>query len=177
VIETDSADAYSIPGGHLLLTRGLLDTCGSEAALVGVLAHELSHLDREHQLIPLKQSQLAGKPLNSDDSLMWISLASRPFRPEQESEADMDATQWMMSAGYDPKQLVKLLESWQDRQSQTMPWMQFIPSFVKSHPNPGRRAQVILEQARKLAPQFPDSTYIGVANLQKRIPKSKQKFR
>ena len=38
------------PGGTLIFFRGILDFAGSEAALVGVIGHELSHLDHGHQL-------------------------------------------------------------------------------------------------------------------------------
>jgi predicted Zn-dependent protease len=177
LVESDSTDACSIPGGHILITRGLLDTCGSEAALVGVIAHELSHLDRGHQLLSLKQSKLAGQRLSFNDSVMLISLVARPFRPEQESEADFDATEWMMRAGYDARELVKLLESWQQREIQTTPWMQFIPGFVKSHPNAGKRAQEILRRSQHLAIEISDAKYIGIENLQQRIPKLQHEFR
>lgn len=177
IIETESTDAYSVPGGRILITRGLLETCGSEAALVGTLAHELSHLDRGHQLLQLKHSKLAQQPLNLADGMMLISLVARPFRPEQETEADRDATEWMMRAGYDPSELARLLNGWDRRQTQEMPWMKFIPSMVKSHPNPGRRAQEILVIAQPLRKQYPDATYVGVDNLAKRIPKSQTQRR
>lgn len=168
VIDVASSDAFSIPGGHLLITRGLLESAESEAAVVGVLAHELSHLDRGHQLLPLKQSKLAGKPLNFTDGMMWISLVARPFRPEQESEADSDATQWMMAAGYDPRELAKLLSRWDQQQNQAMPWMQFVPGFVKSHPDAGKRAQEVLRIARQNKARYPQAVAIGVENLKQR---------
>ncbi len=172
VIDSDSTDAYSIPGGHLLVTSGLLDSAVSEAAVVGVLAHELSHLDRGHQLVPLKQSKLANQPLDFQDRMLWISMIARPNRPEQESEANSDATRWMMATGYDPRELAKLLSSWDQRQDQVAPWMQFVPGFVKSHPDAGKRAQEVLRLATKHRNQFKSATYIGVENLRTRTPRS-----
>lgn len=168
VIEADSSDAYSIPGGHILVTRGLLETGQSEAAIVGVLSHELSHLDRGHQLIPLKQSVLAKQPLNFNDGMMWISLIARPIRPEQETEADSDATQWMMATGYDAKELAKLLIRWDTQQDNAMPWMKLVPGFVKSHPDAGKRAQAVLMTAAQLQRKYPNANFIGVDNLQLR---------
>ncbi len=176
LIDSDSTDAYSIPGGHLLVTRGLLESAVSEAAVVGVLAHELSHLDRGHQLIPLKQSKLANQPLDFQDRMLWISLIARPQRPEQESEADGDATRWMMASGYDPQELAKLLSSWDQRQDQVAPWMQLVPGFVKSHPDAGKRAQEVLRIATKHRTQFKLATYIGVENLRTRTPRSVHAF-
>lgn len=176
LIESDSTDAYSIPGGHLLVTKGLLDSAVSEAAVVGVLAHELSHLDRGHQLIPLKQSKLANQPLNFEDRMLWVSMIARPNRPEQESEADEDATRWMMACGYDPKELARLLSSWDQRQDQVAPWMQMVPGFVKSHPDAGKRAQEVLRIATKHRSQYKLATYIGVKNLRTRTPRSVREF-
>lgn len=170
LIERDEMDAYSIPGGHLLLTRGMVDKAMSEATLVGVLSHELSHLDRGHQLLPLKQSKLAQQPLDFKDQMMWLSLVARPFRPEQELEADQDATEWMMSLGYEPKELAKLLTRWDQDQDRTVPWMQFVPGFVKSHPDAGRRAQQVLQIAQRLTAKYPRAEYIGVENLERRRP-------
>jgi Peptidase family M48 len=170
MIERDEMDAYSIPGGRLLLTRGMIEKSGSEATLVGVLGHELGHQDRGHQLIPLKQSKLSNQPLDFKDRMMWLSLVARPFRPEQETEADEDATRWMMALGYDAKELAKLLVRWDQEQDQTVPWMQFVPGFVKSHPDAGRRAERVLQSAQRLAPTYPNAQYIGVDNLEQRSP-------
>jgi predicted Zn-dependent protease len=175
-IESEETDAYSIPGGHLLVTRGLLESAVSEAAVVGVLAHELSHLDRGHQLIPLKQSKVANDPLDFQDRMMWIGLMVRPNRPEHESEADSDATRWMMKAGYDPRELARLLTVWNENRKRIAPWLPFVPGFVKSHPDAGRRAQDVLQVATKNLANFPDATYIGVENLRKRTPRSQKSF-
>jgi predicted Zn-dependent protease len=174
LIERPEMDAFSIPGGRLLLTRGMVEDAGSEATLVGVLAHELSHLDRGHQLLPLKQSKLSNEVLDFKDQMMWISLISRPARSEQESEADADATLWMMKLGYDPRELVKLLTQWSQRQDQVAPWLQFVPGFVKSHPDAGIRAQKVAELADRLSNQYPHADFIGADNLEKRTPRLRQ---
>lgn len=120
---------------------------------------------------------LAQQPLNLADGMLLISMVAWPFRPEQESEADRDATEWMMMAGYDPRELARLLNTWDQRQTQEMPWMKFIPSMVKSHPNPGRRAQEILVIAEPLRKQYPGAKHVGLDNLANRIPKSQGKQR
>jgi hypothetical protein len=176
IIENDSSDAFSIPGGRILVTRGLLDTVESEAAIVGVLGHELSHLDRGHQLLPLKQSKLTSRSIDFRDQMEWMMVIFKPFRPEFEMQADSDAVQWMMKLQYDAKELSKLLDSWDQRQDRQMPWMNFIPGFVKSHPDAGKRAQRVLELSADLSRQYPRANYVGVRNLKLRIPFSKQRF-
>lgn len=177
LIDTDSEDAYSVPGGHLLISRGLIERANSEAALVGVLAHELSHLDRGHQLLPLKHAKLAQQPMDFRDSMFLVSLVARPFRPEQESEADKDATIWMMAAGYQPDELARLLVRWSEKQDKNMPWQRFVPGFVKSHPDAGLRAQAVGLIADDNREKYPNALYVGQKNLQRKVPKTEREFR
>ena len=173
IVASDQPDAYSIPGGDLLFTRGLLDTAGSEAALVGGIAHELSHLDRGHQLLPLQQAQL-NSPATDWRRMMSTMAVMKPFHPEFEREADDDAFKWMVAAGYDPRELAHLLESWDRRQNTQAPWIEVIPSFVRSHPDAGHRAEAILSSYDALggAPEL----YVGQENWQRKIPRDKQRF-
>ena len=36
-------NAFAVPGGQIILTRGLVQTAGSPDEVAGVLAHELGH--------------------------------------------------------------------------------------------------------------------------------------
>lgn len=175
VVETDETDAFSIPGGELLITARLLETAESEAAVVAVLAHELSHLDRGHQLYTPKQAKLANRSRNFADMMGAVAAFAKPFHPEFESQADQDAVAWTLAAGYDPRELAKLLSHWNDRQDQRQPWMKAVPAFVKSHPDAGKRAQAVLTHLRRLNPRQPD-LYIGRQNLQKRLTRSQRQF-
>jgi predicted Zn-dependent protease len=81
-----------------------------------------------------------------------------------------------MDAGYDPRELARLLSSWDQQQNQVAPWLQFVPGFVKSHPDAGKRAQNVLQVAAKNEANFPQAKYIGVDNLQTRTPRSVRRF-
>ncbi|MFO1064728.1 MAG: M48 family metallopeptidase [Pirellulales bacterium] len=166
VWETTLIDAYSIPGGHIIVTTGLLADCESEAALVGVLAHELSHLDHGHQLLSLKQQKSIGKTQDFQNGMLWIATLAKPMRPEFESEADEDAARWSMSAGYDPRQLAHLLERWEVRLSGAQPWTNAIPEFARTHPQAGRRAARVLEIYDSEKPN--KELIVGVENLRQR---------
>lgn len=58
VIDADSINAFSAPGGYIFLTKGLYQLLNSEAELAAVLAHEIGHVIQKHQLKILKQSAL-----------------------------------------------------------------------------------------------------------------------
>ena len=59
VAESKITDARAFPGGAIVCTTGLIDFAQSEAALIGVLAHELSHIDRGHLLRTARGVKLA----------------------------------------------------------------------------------------------------------------------
>ncbi len=174
LVDTDGIDAYSIPGGHLLFTAGLMKSVQSEAELVGVICHELSHLDRGHQLLPLKQSKRTDTMVDFRSSMQWMATTAKPFRPEFETQADADAVRWMLATGYDARELAKLLARWDANQSQTAAWTKMVPSFAKSHPDSGRRATVILNSVDRSRIKTEKLT-IGKENLASRKPKSQSK--
>lgn len=173
IVLTEEVDAYSIPGGHLLFTRGLLESVQSEAELVGVIAHELSHLDRGHQLLTLKQSKSQPQWNDPRAAMGWMATMFKPFRPEFEAQADADAVRWMLATGYDARQLAQLLARWDAKQNQQAPWVNMVPNFVRSHPDSGRRAQTVLKDFDNQA-RPAHQLIIGRKNLEQRIPASQK---
>ena len=158
VVDSPITEARSFPGGYLVFFRGLLDFAESEAALVGVIAHELSHLDRGHALVQLQawkasQQKLTMGPQAFDaqgligQGMMMARALGRPFRPEDEAQADRDAVLWTFQTGYDPRELAELFHRLQRQVGKQPPWL---PSFLRSHPVPEQRYRDTLQQARQL---------------------------
>ncbi len=56
IIETDDVNAFSMPGGYVLITRGMFEGMRSESELAGVLSHEISHVVRRDHIAALQQS-------------------------------------------------------------------------------------------------------------------------
>ncbi|MFZ5444532.1 MAG: M48 family metalloprotease [Myxococcota bacterium] len=50
VIENDTPNAFSAPGGYVVVTTGLLRKMTNEAQLAGVLAHEIGHVVHKHSI-------------------------------------------------------------------------------------------------------------------------------
>ena len=48
VLDDKTINAFAAPGGHVVLSRGLLERTGAPEQLAGVLAHELQHVYRRH---------------------------------------------------------------------------------------------------------------------------------
>ncbi len=60
IVDTPDVNAFALPGGPIYLTRGILAHMNSEAAMVGVLGHEIGHTTSRHIVQKISQSQLAG---------------------------------------------------------------------------------------------------------------------
>ncbi len=56
IVNTADVNAFSMPGGYVLITRGMFDRMRSESELAGVLAHEIAHVVHRDHLAALQQS-------------------------------------------------------------------------------------------------------------------------
>ena len=166
-------DARSFPAGTLIFFDGLLDAADSEAALAGIVGHELSHLDRGHQLLPIRrQKQMANSLSNvspSTDMSRWgmdiAKLWSRPFRPEDERAADRDGVRWAHAAGYDSREMAKLFPK--EKKQTTDVADQLWAAYFRSHPANRERYDAIMKLSNRLQKQSPTASplKIGRENL------------
>ncbi len=180
--DSDIADAYSIPGGTLVIFRGMMELADTEAALAGVLGHELAHLDRGHQLVPVRRTKLARQNADatrSDPSAMFrqanlfMSAFMKPFRPEDELEADRDGATWAYRAGYDPRAM-SVLFARLNEQDQVG---RFAPAFLRSHPYHADRQAAVEELYTKLQATEPrEDLYLGRPNLRRLVPMAERRF-
>lgn len=75
IIASDDFNAFSTPGGYVLITRGLFMQMRSEAELAGVLSHEIAHVERKHHLEALQKS-LRDESLTEMRSYFSVSTGS-----------------------------------------------------------------------------------------------------
>ncbi|HNI89857.1 MAG TPA: M48 family metalloprotease, partial [Leptospiraceae bacterium] len=52
ILDTDDVFAFSIPGGYILISRGMIKTWDSIESAEFVLAHELTHISLSHSFQP-----------------------------------------------------------------------------------------------------------------------------
>lgn len=134
VLADDSMNAYAMPGGYILLTRGLIKNLSCESDLAWVLGHEIAHIDNEDGLKALKVavgSAAFGKELahfgaqkpetetatfkNPEffakvaDKLTDISFKLGLGR-EDERNADSQGLMYSTAAGYDAQGAKRVLE-------------------------------------------------------------------
>ena len=183
VAESKVIDARAFPGGAIVCSTGLIDFARSEAALIGVLAHELSHIDRGHLLRTARGVKLAqdasafgNAPAGTSmrNGMLVAKQFARPFRSEDEAEADLDAAKWMFEIGYDPMEMAALFRRLDKRYPADPVRM---PGFLRTHPYHAERYEAVRQLSLRLQAGNPDAElYVGRTNLQKRIPRRIRQF-
>ena len=151
IIESNDENAFSMPGGYVLITRGLFDQTRNEAELAGVLSHEIAHVVAKHHLKALQKSMgssaltgigqsylssrggLAGtmgsKLLESGKEIFIKGLDKN-----DEYEADRMAVVIAARSGYSPYGLVGVLQT-----MSAAPVDGGFAMLFKTHPAPADR--------------------------------------
>jgi predicted Zn-dependent protease len=168
LVDQAEPNAFSIPGGGVYVSRGLLALIDREDELACVLGHEIAHVTQRHVAHQQRKSFLPGLlslPGNLVGNVVsenlgalinvpvdtvggaWLSAYSR----SQEKEADRIGIRTAAQAGYDPAALAEILSRLErDVASQTGKERRF--SIFDNHPMTKDRMQDIRRRASELAP-------------------------
>jgi Zn-dependent protease with chaperone function len=168
-------NAFALPGGPMFVHRGMIDAASEESEVVGVMAHELSHVLLRHgtanatkaQNPWLQLGQIAGAiggaavgggagAAIAQGSQFGLGTLLLRYSREYEKQADLLGAQIMARAGYDPRALARMFETIQ-RESQKDGGSGG-PQWMSSHPDPGNRTQYITAEAAKLTIGRPADT-------------------
>lgn len=122
VIDSNDINAFAAPGGYVLITRGLYRKLANESELAGVLAHEIGHVIKKHQLKLIQKQQLLGfgasllgQSLGQDSNTVQkligsgAEICARSLDKDAEFEADRIGVVLTGRAGYDPYGLPSVL--------------------------------------------------------------------
>jgi predicted Zn-dependent protease len=165
VLNSPTVNAFSLPDGHLYVTRGLLALANSTSEIAAVLAHEMAHVTARHaiQRVELEKSsalfsKVAAEVLNDPtggqqlQEKSKLSLAS--FSRQQEFEADAIGVRTMAKAGYDPYGASHFLSSLARFASLRSALLGSAassrPDMFSTHPATTERVQMALQSARQL---------------------------
>jgi len=160
-VNVKEINAFALPGGPMFINRGMVDAAKSEGEVVGVMAHELSHVLLRHGTANATKAQNAqygalagaiagaiiggrvGTAVQQGSQFGAGTLLLRYSR-EYEKQADLLGAQLMARAGYDPNDLARMFETIAKEDKGGA------PQWLSDHPNPGNRSQYIAQEARTL---------------------------
>ena len=125
VIDSDTVNAFALPGGFFYVNSGLLLHADEEAELAGVMAHEIAHVCAHHaarEMTRMNYAQLGTIPLIMMTGYTWtgygiyeaaqfaVPMTFLMFSREFEAQADYLGVQYMYRAGYDPQAFISFFE-------------------------------------------------------------------
>ena len=162
VLDSTEVNAFSTSGGHIFVTRGLIDCADSEDALAAVIAHEIGHIQLKHSLKSIKTSRYTEAfkaTANATMSTMGMSdmadtlddmvgdvitdMVNNGYSQGQEYDADKKAIELMAAAGYNPDAMISMLQKMADQQKGKK------SGFYKTHPSPESRISHLSSTIKK----------------------------
>ena len=149
--DTETINAFALPGGQVFITAALYDQLQTEGQLAGVLAHEIAHVVGRHGAEHIAKAQLtegltgaavvAAYDPDNPNSQYAVQMAqvvgqlvTLKYGREDELEADRLGVQFMAEAGYDPTALIGVMEILAQASAGNQQ-----PEFFSTHPDPGNR--------------------------------------
>jgi len=150
VIATEDVNAFSTPGGYVLISQGVFERVSNESELAGVLAHEIAHVVQKHHLHALQNEMRTTAVADVGGSMVASggvggflteqvvkagkTLYTRGLDKGDEYEADRMGVVIAARAGYSPYGLVGVLQTLSAQQDQ-----KGMALMMKTHPNPTDR--------------------------------------
>lgn len=165
LVKDNSANAFCMPGGKIVVYEGLLPITQNESALAVVLGHEIAHAVAKHSAEQISKkmrqqygSQILGAVLsgagisNETSNLaqnvfgLGSQFSNLHYSRKNESEADYMGLIFAAMAGYDPSVAISF---WQRMASNSK---SNTPAFLSDHPSDAQRISDIkkwLPEAQK----------------------------
>lgn len=173
LIEKEDPNAFCLPGGKIVVSKGIVPYARNESGLAAILAHEVAHATARHGGERLSQKALLdgavavgsevikdkdgtvsgrGRLILSALGLGGVVGVILPYSRVHEFEADRIGQLYMAKAGYDPEESVRV---W-DRLSRIK--KPPVPVWLSTHPSDQdrvRKLKEFLPDARKLYEDTP----------------------
>ncbi len=158
LVDTEEINAVSLPGGLILVFRGLVAASPSPDALAGVLAHEIVHAERRHSLKSLLKAlgvtqfavnsvgggiegfELAETILEASSGLVVLKHSR-----EHEFESDQIAVAKLRRAGREATGLLEFVHLLQEEEPGVL---SAIPGWLSTHPATQDRIEAVRRNSR-----------------------------
>jgi beta-barrel assembly-enhancing protease len=137
IVNWGMVNAFTLPGGKVLLTRGLLEKAAGADEVAGVLAHELEHVRQRHVMAQVIRSSIFSfgwavtvgdfSGLFVLDPATLFSIANQSFSRTDERSADAGALARLDAAGISREGFAAFF---QRIQAET----DALPAWLTSHP-------------------------------------------
>ncbi|KAA2286050.1 M48 family metalloprotease [Arenimonas fontis] len=175
VMDSDDVNAFALPGGIVLVTRGLYERLRDESELAGVLGHEISHVVEKDQVKAIRKAMgrewtvaLAGELSQRSDNELTRRFGERAFKAgtevlvkglDRQDEYDADLAGMVLAArgGYNPFGLVGVLHTL----DAAKPEDRNLALLFSTHPNAASRLERLEASVGTLLDGYAESGATG----------------
>ena len=153
VVNIPVVNAVALPGGRILIFRGLIDEARSPDEVAGVLAHEIGHVEHRHVLVALLRRFGIGLLIGSGGTAADYGQALIDSRYSRAAEAQADdySIDHMRAAGISTAATAKLFERLGREEAGTPA----VFAYLASHPPSAERRKRFDAAARGVAATRP----------------------
>ena len=157
-INSETINAFALPGGFVYINRGVIENADDEAQLAAVMAHETAHVALRHGTSQATKAYAAEAGINIVEALIGgnaatllmgrflggvgIPIAFLKMSRTDESQADILGAQILHDAGYDPQAMADFYEK--------LGQLPQPAEFFSDHPSPERRIERIDQEVDRL---------------------------
>ena len=185
IVDQYEPNAFSLPGGYIYVSRGLLALTNSEDELAGVMGHEIVHVSRRHSAREMAKARVptlfalpgvvVGGVINENLGNLLMAPAAifgggyLAFHSRQdEFESDRLGQQMVAAAGYDPAALAPILARL-EAFSEAYAGQKRIPGFFDTHPSTPDRVDRVTRDAANIDWQRQPGVAANSAEYLKRL--------
>lgn len=147
--DPNTLNAFAVPGGYIYVYTGLLKYLDSEAALAGVLAHEIAHVEKRHSSQRLTQqygaailvSLILGENPSELEQIaanLFMGLAFLANSRSDEDQSDEYSFKYLKDTRYYPGGVKFFFEKMRD-EGLVSSNPSKLETFLSTHPNPIER--------------------------------------
>lgn len=157
VSPAEDVNAFALPGGIIIMNRGLLASAETPEEVAGVLAHEMAHVERRHTLRSLvgRLGYLGGFVILSlvispDAAIVLgqsLQIATLKYSRDDEREADRVGHRFLVNAGVAPEGMISFFEKLGQKERGLLGDHTGVAStaakFFSTHPLSGERVETL----------------------------------
>lgn len=147
ILQKDQINAFALPNRHLVVFTGLIKNCESEAELLGVLGHEIAHIEKKHIMKKLVKevglSVLVSATSSKGGEVLQETLklfTSSSYDRNLEREADITSADYLMNGNVDAEPFANFLYRLSDEEK-NIPKQAY---WISTHPESKERAEDII---------------------------------
>lgn len=160
VIESETQNAFCLPGGKVAVYTGILPVCQNEAGLAVVMSHEVAHAIARHGGERMNQQMITNGVKTGGTYLLNKNKVSEqkqqffmaaygqaaqygyilPYSRKHELEADAIGIKLLAKAGYDPSEAPVFWERFSTQKAGEAP-----AEWMSTHPADATRAAALRE--------------------------------